>query len=336
MQQVSPKRLFSAIQPSGAITIGNYIGAIQNWVALQEKNQCIFAIADLHAITIQQVPELLRKNTKELVALLLACGIDCTKSVLFLQSQLSLHAELMWLLSSFTYVGELSRMTQFKDKSAKKEENCNAGLMTYPVLMAADILLYQTEIVPVGADQKQHLELARDLAIRFNNRYSPTFTVPEPYIASGSQAKIFSLQEPTKKMSKSDANTFAFITLLDSKEDIIKKCKRAVTDSENAIYFDRENKAGISNLMTIYSAFTGKNIQEIEKEFRGVGYAIFKEAVGEAVAGYLQPLQERFKEIVADKSYINKVLEEGKERAGDIAYKTLRKVYKKIGFYRGE
>lgn len=336
MNQNAQNRLFSAIQPSGAITIGNYIGAIQNWVALQEKNDCIFAIADLHAITVQQLPELLRKNTRDLVALLLACGIDSTKSILFLQSHLSCHVELMWLLSSMTYIGELSRMTQFKDKSAKKEENCNAGLMTYPVLMAADILLYQTNIVPVGADQKQHLELARDLANRFNNRYSPTFTVPEPYIPKGSQAKIYSLQEPTKKMSKSDTNSLAYITLFDSKEEIIKKCKKAVTDSDNQIYFDSEKKAGISNLLTIYSAFTGKSIVEAEAIFKGVGYGSFKERVGEVVAEHLAPLQERYREFVADKSYINTVLEEGRERAANIAYKTLRKVYKKIGFYRGE
>ncbi len=336
MHQTAQKRLFSAIQPSGAITIGNYIGAIQNWAALQQQNDCIFAIADLHAITVQQIPEILRKNSRDLVALLLACGVDCKNSILFLQSQLSYHIELMWLLSSMCYIGELSRMTQFKDKSAKKEENCNAGLMTYPVLMAADILLYQTEIVPVGADQKQHLELARNLALRFNNRYSQTFTLPEPYITSNGQAKIFSLQEPTKKMSKSDVNSLSYITLLDKKEEIIKKCKRAVTDSDNQIYFDCQNKAGISNLLTIYSAFTGKSIAEAEMQFKGVGYANFKETVGEAVAKYLAPIQERYRELVADKRYIDTVLRDGRERAGDIAYKTLRKVYKKIGFYRGE
>lgn len=336
MQNVAPKRLFSAIQPSGAITIGNYIGAIQNWIGLQQQNDCIFAIADLHAITIQQIPEQLRKNSIELIALLLACGIDPQKSILFLQSQVTCHAELMWLLSSLTYVGELARMTQFKDKSAKKEENCNAGLMTYPVLMAADILLYQTELVPVGADQKQHLELARDLATRFNNRYSPTFAIPEPYIATDGQAKIFSLQEPTKKMSKSDANPFAYITLLESKEEILKKCKRAVTDSDNQIYFDKENKAGISNLLTIYAAFCGKSIQEAEQTFKGVGYASFKETVGEAIATHLQPLQERYKQIICDKTYLHTLLKESRERASAIAYKTLRKVYKKMGFYKGE
>ena len=295
METQTPERkkiIFSAIQPSGSITLGNYLGALKNWVALQDEYQCIYALADLHAITVRQDPAQFRRHALEAYALFLACGIDVEKSLFFIQSQVHTHAELAWVLNCYTQFGELSRMTQFKDKSAKHPENVNAGLFTYPSLMAADILLYQSDLVPVGADQKQHLELARNIAERFNGLYSPTFRVPEGYIPKVG-ARIMSLQDPTRKMSKSDENANAWIAMLDKPDDIVRKCKRAVTDSEACVRY-AEGKAGVNNLMGIYSAVTGKDYEEIEREFEGKGYGEFKLAVAEAVVEELRPIQERY------------------------------------------
>lgn len=335
MTEEGKKKLFSAVQPSGAVTIGNYIGAIKNFVTLQDEYDCIYAVADLHAITVRQDPAALRRNTLELMALFIACGIDPNKCILFVQSHVPAHCELTWVLNTIAYPGELSRMTQFKDKSAKHAENVNMGLMDYPVLMASDILLYQAALVPVGADQKQHLELTRDLAIRFNNRYSGTFTVPEGYIPKGNGARIMSLADPSRKMSKSDDNPNAFITMSDDRDTIIRKCKRAVTDSGNEVRF-AEDKPGVSNLIAIYTAFTGKTIEETEREFAGKGYGDFKLAVGEAVADALAPVQEEKARLCKDKGYLNQVMKEGAEAASRIARKTLSKVYRKVGFYQGE
>ena len=323
------KILFSAIQPSGILTIGNYLGALRNFKKLQDDYNGVFALADLHTLTVKQEPGVLRKNTYELAALYLACGINPEQSILFAQSHVSAHAELAWVLNTICYPGELSRMTQFKDKSKKHEDNINMGLMDYPVLMAADILLYQTELVPIGADQKQHLELARDLAIRFNNRYSETFKVPEGYIGK-SCARVMSLAEPQRKMSKSDANLNAFISMDDDPETIIRKFKRAVTDSDNQIVYSPD-KPGISNLLSIYSAFTNKTIEDAEKEFSGVGYAQFKVAVGEAVASVIEPIRQEKNRLLNDKAYLDEVLKNGAERAEKLAYRTLSKVYKKVG-----
>ena len=328
------KILYSAIQPSGNLTIGNYAGAIRNWLTLQNEYECFFAMADMHAITVRHEPALLRKRTLELVSLYLACGIDPEKCTLYVQSQVPQHAELCWVLNSIAYVGEMERMTQFKDKSRKHADNINMGLMDYPVLMAADILLYQTQLVPVGADQKQHLEIARDLAIRFNNRYSETFAVPEPYIMKEG-AKICSLQEPDKKMSKSDENPNASVYLADDKDTIIRKFKRAVTDSGNEIIASEEKK-GVTNLLTIYATFKGCTVAEAEKEFAGKGYGEFKLAVGEVVADALAPVQAEQKRLLADKEYVASVLKAGQERAFKAARKTLSKVYRKVGFYQGD
>lgn len=334
METTEKKTIYSAVQPSGNLTIGNYAGAIRNWVAMQDEYECYYAIANMHAITVRQEPAELRRRTLELAALYLACGIDPQKCALYVQSQVPQHAELAWVLNCSTYVGEMQRMTQFKDKSQKHADNINMGLMDYPVLMAADILLYQSHCVPVGADQKQHVEIARDIAIRFNNRYGETFRVPEPvFMKSG--AKIMSLQEPTKKMSKSDENVNASIFLCDDKDTVIRKFKRAVTDSDNEVRMSEE-KAGISNLINIYAAFTGKSVQEIEGEFAGRGYGDFKLAVGEAVADKLAPVQTEQKRLLADKKYLSEVLASGAERAFKAARKTLSKVYRKIGFYQGE
>lgn len=327
-------RLFSAVQPSGIPTIANYIGAIKNWVDLQDKYECIYSIADLHTLTVKQVPANLRQRTLELLALYLACGIDPEKSVIFVQSHVPCHAELTWILNTITYPGELARMTQYKDKSRNHADNVNMGLMDYPVLMAADILLYNAELVPVGKDQKQHLEIARDLAERFNNRYSPTFAVPEGFIPKVG-ANIMSLQDPIHKMSKSDANENAFISMSDDKDTIIRKFKRAVTDSENKIAFD-QNRAGISNLMSIYSVFTGKTFEEIQNQFQGVGYGAFKLEVGEAVANVICPINERKKEYLANREYLDKIMLEGKEKAYYMAKKMISKVYKKVGLYTPE
>lgn len=323
------KILFSAIQPSGILTIGNYLGALKNFNKLQNDYASIFSIADLHTLTVKQDPQVLRKNTYELAAFYIASGLDPEKSILFVQSHVPAHAELTWILNTMTYPGELSRMTQFKDKSRKHEDNINMGLMDYPVLMASDILLYQTELVPIGADQKQHLELARDLAIRFNNRYSDTFKIPEGYM-SKSSARIMSLGEPEKKMSKSDANVNAFISMDDDKDTIIRKFKRAVTDSDNTIKFSPE-KPGISNLLAIYSAFTDKTIEQAETEFEGLGYGDFKVKVGEVVADKLEPIRLEKNKLLENKDYIDEVLKNGAERAERIAYKTLSKVYRKVG-----
>lgn len=329
------RKLFSAVQPSGAVTIGNYIGAIKNFAALQDEFDCIYAVADLHAITVRQEPAALRKNTLELMALFIACGIDPEKCILFVQSHVPAHCELTWVLNTLTYPGELSRMTQFKDKSAKHADNVNMGLMDYPVLMVSDILLYQAAVVPVGADQKQHLELTRDLAIRFNNRYSEIFTVPEAYIPKGSGAKIMSLADPSRKMSKSDENPNGYVTMSDDRDTVIRKFKRAVTDSGNEVRA-AEDKPGVSNLIAIYGAFTGKSAAEIEREFEGKGYGDFKLAVGETVADALAPVQAEKARLLKDKAYLNGVMKRGEEAAARIARKTLSKVYRKVGFYQGE
>ncbi len=332
MEEVK-KRLYSAVQPTNNLTIGNYIGAIKNWVNLQNEYDCIFAIANMHAITVRQNPAELRQKTLALLALYIACGIDPEKCVLYLQSHVSAHAELAWVLNTFTYVGEMERMTQFKDKSAKHADNINMGLMDYPVLMAADILLYQADVVPVGIDQRQHLEITRDIAVRFNNIYSPTFTVPEGvYMKVG--AKINDLQDPAKKMSKSAENPNGSVFLTDDRDTIIRKFKRAVTDSENSIVYDPERKPGVSNLLSIYSVFADKSCAEAEREFEGCGYGDFKLAVGEAVADRLEPIQREQARLLSDKAYLDGVLNGGAENAARIARKTLSKVYKKIGFYQ--
>ena len=326
------KTIFSAIQPSGTITIGNYFGAIKNWVELQEKYRCIFALADLHTITVLQSPEKFRKNTLEAYALLLACGIDVEKSLFFIQSQVNTHAQLAWILDCYAQFGELSRMTQFKDKSKKHADNINCGLFAYPVLMVADILLYQADMVPIGLDQKQHLELTRTVAERFNSLYGETFKVPDPQIPKNG-AKIMSLQDPSKKMSKSDENLNAWIAVLDAPDDIIRKFKRAVTDSDACVRF-AENKPGISNLMTIYSCTTGKSFDEIEKEFDGVGYGTFKETVGECLANKLAPVRARFAEIIKDTAYLEKCYKNSAEKALEISKETLSNVMEKIGFIK--
>lgn len=323
------KVLFSAIQPSGILTIGNYLGALKNFKKLQNGYNSIFSLADLHTLTVKQDPANLRKNTYELTALYLACGIDPETSILFAQSHVAAHAELTWILNCLSYPGELSRMTQFKDKSIAHKDDVNMGLMDYPVLMVSDILLYQTDLVPIGADQKQHLELTRDLAIRFNNRYGETFKVPEAYIGEKA-ARVMSLADPEKKMSKSDANLNAFISMDDDKDTIIRKFKRAVTDSDNKIKYS-EDKPGISNLLTIYCAFTDKTTEEAEKEFDGKGYGDFKLKVGEAVAETVEPIRLEKNRLLQNKDYLDSVLKNGAERAERLAYKTLSKVYKKVG-----
>ncbi len=330
MEQTEKKVIFSGIQPSGSLTIGNYIGALKNFSQFQDEFNCIYCVVDMHAITVRQDPAKLRQRTKDLTALYLACGLDPEKSILFVQSHVPAHAELGWVLNNYTYLGELSRMTQYKDKSKKAGANVNAGLLNYPVLMAADILLYQAALVPVGVDQKQHLELARDVAIRFNNAYSPTFVVPEGYIPK-SGAKVMSLQNPTAKMSKSDDDENASVFLSDTPDAIVRKFKRAVTDSGNEIVA-REDKPGITNLLTIYAAFKGITVEEAEKDFAGVGYGAFKEGVAEAVIEKLAPIQKRQSEILADKTYLESVMKSGSERANYLARKTLSKVYRKIGF----
>ncbi len=325
------KILFSAIQPSGILTLGNYIGAISNWIKLLDTEyNCIFSIADLHTLTVKQDPVQFKQNVFDLAATYLACDLNPDKCIFFLQSSVHQHTELTWILNTITYPGELQRMTQFKDKSKSHSDNINMGLMDYPVLMASDILLYNTNLVPVGADQKQHLELARNLAERFNNRYTDTFIIPEPYISENG-AKIMSLQNPDKKMSKSDANLNSFISLNDDENTIIKKFKKAVTDSENEVRYDAINKAGISNLLTIYSVMTGKTIKESENEFSGHGYGVFKTSVAEAVAEVLIPLQKRKTQFLSDKGYIENVLKNGAEKALDKAEKKIKQVYNTIG-----
>ncbi|MBQ3816545.1 MAG: tryptophan--tRNA ligase [Clostridia bacterium] len=324
------KVVFSGVQPSGVLTIGNYLGAIRNFAEFSETYHCYYCVVDEHAITVRQVPADLRKRTYETLALYIACGLDPEKNTLFVQSHVSAHAELGWVLDCYTMFGELSRMTQFKDKSAKNADNINAGLFTYPSLMAADILLYQTELVPVGVDQKQHLELARDVATRFNQIYGDTFVVPEPFIAQ-TTAKIMSLADPEKKMSKSDENENATVRILDPKDVIIRKFKRAVTDSGSEIRRG-DDKPGVTNLISIYSAFSGKTPEEVEKEFEGKGYGDFKLAVGEVCADALAPVQAEFARLAADKAYLEDVMAKGAEDAARSAARTMSKVRRKIGF----
>ncbi len=329
-EQENKKRIFSGIQPTGTFTLGNYIGAVSHWGKLQEDYDCIYSIVDMHAITVRQDPAKLRQNTLEAYALLLACGVDPKKSIAFIQSHVKSHAEMNWILACSTQFGELSRMTQFKDKSQKHPDDVNAGLFTYPVLMAADILAYKADLVPIGADQKQHLELARNIAQRFNNKYGELFTVPEPYIPKVG-ARVMSLQDPEKKMSKSDENPNACIYILDEPDVIIRKFKRAVTDSEAVVRYSDE-KPGISNLMSIYSVVTGKDYAAIEREFDGKGYGDFKLAVGEAVADHLKPVREEFKKLVADKAYLKECYTAGAQMALNVSRKVVAKAYRKVGF----
>ncbi len=331
-QTETKKRILSGIQPSGAMTLGNYVGAIRNWVELQkeDKYESYYMIADLHSITVRQEPAVLRKNAMNLLALLIACGLDGEKEPIFFQSHVPAHTQLGWVLDCNTYMGELSRMTQFKDKSRKHADNINAGLFTYPSLMAADILLYQADLVPVGKDQKQHLELTRDLAIRFNNAYSDTFKVPEPYIPKLGN-KIMSLQDPKQKMSKSDPNENSYILLLDPIDTVVKKIKRAVTDSGSEVRCG-EGKEGVENLMSIYASVTGKTMDDITLEFEGKGYGDFKSAVAEAVAETLKPIQEKHNDLIKNKDYLETIYKRGAEQANYTARKTISKVYRKVGF----
>lgn len=321
--------ILSGMQPTNDLMLGNMIGALRNWVVFQQQYECYFCVVDLHALTIRQVPAELRRRSLDVAATYIAGGVDPKQSAIFIQSHVSEHAELAWILNTFTGMGECSRMTQFKDKSSQHSDNVNVGLFTYPVLMAADILLYQANMVPVGDDQKQHLELTRNVAERFNYHYSPTFTIPEPFIPE-SGGRIMSLQEPTKKMSKSDPNTNATIFLIDSDDQIRNKIKRAVTDSGTTIQYD-EARPGVSNLIEIYGITTGKTVPEIEREFDGKGYADFKAAVGDAVVEYIKPVRERYNEIRSDVPELTRILQEGAEKARSTARKTLRKVYKKVG-----
>ena len=324
------QRAFSGIQPTGCLTLGNYVGAVKNWLPMQDEYDCIFSVVDMHSITVRQEPAALRKRCMEFFCEYIACGLDPEKSILFFQSHVSQHAELAWILDCFTYMGELSRMTQFKEKSARHADNINAGLFTYPVLMAADILLYGADIVPVGQDQKQHVELTRDIAERFNGVYGDVFVVPEPYIPPVG-ARLKSLQEPDKKMSKSDPNPNGFIWILDEPDVIMRKIKRAVTDSDGEIAY-REGKDGINNLLSIYGAMTDKRPEVAAKEFEGLGYGVFKERVGEAVVEALAPVREKYKDLMNNRDYVESVYKDGAQRASAIAYKTLRKVHKKLGF----
>ncbi len=331
------KTIFSGVQPSGNITLGNYLGAIKNWVGFQDEYNCIYAMMDQHAITVRQNPQELRKRTLDLLKIYIACGIDPEKSLLFVQSQVPAHAQLAWVLNCYTYMGELSRMTQFKDKSSKHADNINAGLFTYPVLMAADILLYRADLVPVGKDQMQHIEITRDIAQRFNTLYcqegNDVFKIPEGFLPKAG-AKVMSLSEPTKKMSKSDENPKAYISLLDDMNVIANKIKSAVTDSEGVIEYRPEDdtKAGINNLLTIMAAVTGKNAEEVAEEYRGKGYGDFKKAVAEAVVEEIRPIRKRYDELSGDKAYLMDIVAKGAESASTIANRTLSRIYKKIGF----
>lgn len=324
------KILFSGMQATGTLTLGNYLGALKNWVTLSNEYECFYSVVDLHSITVRQDPAELRKRARNLLTLYIAAGLDPEKNCIYYQSHVSGHAELAWILNCFTYMGELNRMTQFKDKSRKHADNINAGLYTYPVLMAADILLYQADVVPVGIDQMQHLELTRDIAQRFNSIYGDVFTIPEAYLGK-SGAKIMSLQDPSKKMSKSDENANASVYLLDDRDTILRKFKRAVTDSLACISYS-DNQPGIRNLLDIYCACTQKTPEEAVKEFDGKGYGDFKMAVGETVADTLAPVQQRFEELIKDKAYIDKIIKENAEKANYYSLKTLRKVQKKVGF----
>lgn len=330
MENTNKKKVLSCIQPSGMLTLGNYLGALKNWINMQDEFDCTFAVADLHAITVRQEPAKLRSQIYSTFAILLALGLDPEKSTLFIQSHVAAHSQLSWLLSCYTQFGEMSRMTQFKDKSAKHADNVNVGLFAYPALMAADILLYKPDFVPVGADQKQHLEITRDIATRFNNLYGDIFTVPEPYIAK-TGARVMSLQDPTKKMSKSDENINSWVAILDTPDDIMRKFKRAVTDSEAKVCLG-EDKHGINNLIGIYSAVTGKSAEEITAEFEGKGYGDFKLKVGEAVVEELRPIRERYESIIKDKARLEEIYRAGAEKASKVAYRTLGKAMKKVGF----
>jgi len=333
MENETKKVMLSGIKPTGDLTLGSYLGAIKNWAERAEQYDCYYFMADLHALTTRNNPADLRRRTREQLAQYVACGLDPEKNTLFLQSHVHEHAELGWVLNCYTMFGELSRMTQFKDKSAKNAENINGGLFTYPALMAADILLYQPDFVPVGEDQKQHVELTRDVAQRFNNLYGETFKVPEPWIPKVG-ARVMDLLEPTSKMSKSDEIGNGRVCLMDDPADIMRKFKRAVTDSESGagcVHFDPENKPGVANLMQIYSACTGKSFAEIEQEFSSAGYGVFKPAVGEAVIETLRPIREEAQRIIADKAYLEDIYTKGAQKAGYVARKTLRKVYKKVG-----
>lgn len=325
------KILYSGMQPTGNLTLGNFIGALNNWIKLEKEYTTFLSVVDQHSITVRQNAADLRNSCRRSMAIYIASGLDPVKNCIYFQSHVPAHAQLAWILNCYTYIGELQRMTQFKDKSSKNADNLNAGLLTYPVLMAADILLFQTDIVPVGADQKQHVELCRTIANRFNNIYGDVFTIPEHRISKVG-AKVMSLQEPTKKMSKSDENINASIYILDSKDDIIRKFKKAVTDSDAQVRYDPENKPGVSNLMTIYSVSSKKNISDIEKEFENVGYGEFKIAVGESVYSMLKPLQDKYNDIMNDKSYLDNIMKTNAEKAAYYANRTLRKVEKKIGF----
>ena len=324
------KVLFSGMQATGTLTLGNYLGALKNWVTLSDEYECFYSVVDMHSITIRQDPSELRKRARNLLALYIAAGLDPEKNCIYYQSHVSGHAELAWILNCFTYMGELNRMTQFKDKSRKHADNINAGLFTYPVLMAADILLYQADVVPVGIDQMQHLELTRNLAERFNNIYGDVFTIPEAYIGKVG-AKIMSLQDPSRKMSKSDENPNGSIYLMDDPDTIMRKCKRAVTDSEACIRYSDE-QPGVKNLISIYSACTEKTPEEVVKEFEGKGYGDFKVAVGESVISVLKPLQDEFARVSKDKAYLDSVIKNNAEKASYYATKTLRKVQRKVGF----
>lgn len=330
------KTLFSGIQPSGKITLGNYLGSLSNWVSLQKDYNCIFSIVDMHAITVPQNPKDLRENALLLLAQYISAGIDIENCTIFIQSHVSSHAELSWVLSTMTYIGELSRMTQFKEKSKKNDENLNAGLLTYPVLMAADILLYNTDFVPVGSDQKQHLELARTLANRFNNRYSPTFVVPDG-IFPKTAARVMSLQDPSKKMSKSDENENGFISLMDSNDAIVRKIKRAVTDSKGEVDYNDE-QLGIKNLLEIYSSLSGKTVQSLVEEYRSKGYGVLKADTADVIISVLEPIRTKTEQYLKDRAYLEEVYSKGAQKARKVAEKTMRKVYKKIGFlpYGGE
>ena len=333
MGDKAKKRIFSGVQPSGHLTLGNYLGALKNFALLQDEYDCIYCVVDLHSLTVRQNPEELRHRSYTVLALYIACGLDPEKNILFIQSHVPAHSELAWVLGCYTYMGELGRMTQFKEKSARHSENINSGLFTYPVLMASDILLYNADLVPVGDDQKQHLELTRDVAQRFNNIYGETFVVPEPYIPKQG-ARIMSLQDPDKKMSKSDENKNNFISIIEEPSSIMKKFKKAVTDSGTEIMYDEVSKPGISNLISIYATVTDKTIQEVEKEFENSRYGEFKMAVGEAVVNRLTPIREKYNEIINDKEYLDRILKDGAERANEIASKTLDEVYRKIGLVR--
>lgn len=330
MSENKKQRIFSGVQPSGNLTIGNYLGALKHFPELQDAYECLYCVVDLHTLTVRQDPVLLRERSYAVLALYIACGLDPEKTVLFLQSQVAAHAELSWILGCYTYMGELNRMTQFKDKSAKHADNINAGLYTYPVLMAADILLYQAKYVPIGQDQKQHLELARDVAIRFNKLYGDIFTVPEPLI-SKQGAKVMSLQEPDKKMSKSDSNANNYVLIIEQPDSIIKKFKKAVTDSGSEIRYDPENKPGISNLLTIYATVKNVSVAQAEQEFAGARYGDFKIAVGTAVAELLAPVREEYERLMGDKAYLEGILRKNGVKAREIAEITKKEVYNKVG-----